>query len=58
MKMSRLKCSAEKNSNLISRSVEEGTRVPVKNALFTVESTDQESAWLVGYVEGLLEHVW
>jgi hypothetical protein len=42
----------------VSRSVPEGTRVPVNNACFTVENTDEESAWLVGYVEGLLEQIW
>lgn len=40
------------------KAVPEGTRVPVKNVLFTVESTDPEVAWLTNYVESLLDQCW
>lgn len=32
--------------------------VPVKNVLFSVENTDPECYWLVGYLETLLVQVW
>ncbi len=35
----------------------EGTVVPVKNVLFTVESTDEAVPWVVTYVETLLVQV-
>lgn len=41
------------------RSVKEGTIVPVKNVLVTIESTDPQCAWLVAYLEtSLLRAVW
>jgi len=40
------------------KAVPEGTVVPVKNVLFTVESTDPACFWLVGYLETLLVQVW
>ena len=41
------------------RAVPEGTVVPVKNALVTVENTDPEFFWLTSYVEtALLRAVW
>lgn len=43
---------------LVIRAVEEGSLVPVHNVLFTVANTDNESAWLVSYVETILEQVW
>lgn len=36
------------------RSVKEGTLLPVKNVIATVENTDPKCAWLVSYVETLL----
>lgn len=38
--------------------VPEGTFVPVKNVLFTVESTDEHVPWVVSYVETLLVQSW
>lgn len=44
---------------LIIRAVPEGTVVPVKNVLATVEATDQECRWLTTYLEtALLRAVW
>ncbi len=40
------------------KAVLEGTKVQTKNVLFTVEATDKEVAWLVGYLETLLSLVW
>jgi nicotinamide phosphoribosyltransferase len=40
------------------RAVPEGTVVPVKNCLLTVESTDPEFAWVVSYLETLLVRLW
>lgn len=40
------------------RAVPEGTLVPVKNVLFTVESTDPEVAWLGNYFETMLVQAW
>ena len=40
------------------RAVPEGSLVPTKNALFTVTNPDDECAWLVSYVETVLEQVW
>lgn len=36
----------------------EGTVVPVKNALLTVESTDKRFPWVVGFIESMLLKVW
>ncbi|KAJ1463175.1 nicotinate phosphoribosyltransferase family-domain-containing protein [Pelagophyceae sp. CCMP2097] len=38
--------------------VEEGSVVPVKQALLTVENTDPQCFWLTNYVETLLVQVW
>uniref|UniRef100_A0A914XNF1 Nicotinamide phosphoribosyltransferase n=1 Tax=Plectus sambesii TaxID=2011161 RepID=A0A914XNF1_9BILA len=38
--------------------VPEGTCVPVKNVLFTVENTDPEVPWLTNWFETLLVQVW
>eukprot|EP00418_Pyrodinium_bahamense_P015780 CAMPEP_0179124156 /NCGR_PEP_ID=MMETSP0796-20121207/58660_1 /TAXON_ID=73915 /ORGANISM="Pyrodinium bahamense, Strain pbaha01" /LENGTH=992 /DNA_ID=CAMNT_0020822809 /DNA_START=21 /DNA_END=2999 /DNA_ORIENTATION=+ len=40
------------------KAVPEGTVLPWKNVLFTVENTDPECYWLTCYVESLLVQVW
>ena len=35
-----------------------GTEVPVKNVLFTVESTDPKVPWVVSYFESLMVQCW
>eukprot|EP00039_Didymoeca_costata_P032109 m.36846 g.36846 ORF g.36846 m.36846 type:complete len:549 (+) comp9192_c0_seq2:113-1759(+) len=40
------------------RAVPEGTVVPVKNVLFTVENTDPECFWLVTWFETILVQAW
>lgn len=40
------------------KAVPEGTVVPSKNVLFTVESTDPELFWLVTWFETILARVW
>jgi nicotinamide phosphoribosyltransferase len=40
------------------RAAKEGSLIPVKNVLMTLESTDPESCWIVGYLETLLLKVW
>ena len=40
------------------RAVLEGTTVPTKNVLMTIENTDPELPWLANYVETLLSMVW
>lgn len=40
------------------RAVEEGTVVPVKNVLLTIENTRSEFYWTVGYIESLILKVW
>lgn len=40
------------------RAIPEGTVVPVKNALVTVESTDNQVSWLTSYAETMLLRVW
>ena len=40
------------------RAVPEGTVLPVRNALLTVENTDDDFYWLTNYVETRLTHVW
>lgn len=40
------------------RAVPEGSVIPTGNVLMTVESTDPEFAWLVGWVETLLLKLW
>jgi len=40
------------------KTVPEGTVIPVKNVLMTVENTDPLAYWLPNFYEGLLELVW
>ncbi|OGG59748.1 nicotinate phosphoribosyltransferase [Candidatus Kaiserbacteria bacterium RIFCSPHIGHO2_01_FULL_56_24] len=40
------------------RAVPEGTTVPTKNVLMTIENTDPELPWITNYVETILTHVW
>ncbi|VDK42729.1 unnamed protein product [Anisakis simplex] len=40
------------------KAVPEGTVVPVKNVLFTVENTDPEVPWLTNWFETLLVQMW
>lgn len=40
------------------RAVPEGTVVPTRNVLMTVENTDPEFPWLTNYLETLLSNVW
>jgi len=40
------------------KAVREGTVLPVKNVLFTVENTDPQLPWLVNYFETLLVQAW
>ena len=40
------------------RAVPEGSLVPVRNVLFTVENTDPDLAWLTNYLETLLVQTW
>ncbi|KAK0398580.1 hypothetical protein QR680_002655 [Steinernema hermaphroditum] len=40
------------------KAVPEGTVVPVRNVLFTVENTDPELPWLTNWFETLLVQVW
>lgn len=40
------------------KAIPEGTVLPVKNALFTIESTLPEFYWAVGFVESMLLKVW
>eukprot|EP00937_MAST-01D_sp_MAST-1D-sp2_P001253 g1253.t1 len=40
------------------KAVPEGTVVPVKNVLFTMENTDPACYWLTNYLETLLVQVW
>jgi len=40
------------------KAVKEGTQVPVRNVLLTVTNTDDNCAWLVGYLETMLLRVW
>lgn len=40
------------------RAVPEGMIVPIGNVLMTIESTDPEFAWLVGWIETLVMKVW
>jgi len=39
------------------KAVPEGSSVPVKNILFSVENTDPKCYWLVGYLETILVQV-
>jgi len=40
------------------KAVPEGTVVPVKNVLMTIENTDPEFPWLTNYLETILMKVW
>ncbi|KAI1699921.1 nicotinate phosphoribosyltransferase (NAPRTase) family domain-containing protein [Ditylenchus destructor] len=40
------------------KAVPEGTVVPVRNVLFTIENTDPQVPWFVSWVETLLVQVW
>lgn len=40
------------------KAVPEGTVVPVKNVLMTIENTDDEFPWLTNYMETILMKVW
>eukprot|EP01147_Barroeca_monosierra_P004810 gene4810-106_t len=40
------------------KAVPEGTVLPTKNVLFTVENTDPECPWLTGWLETLLVQTW
>jgi nicotinamide phosphoribosyltransferase len=40
------------------RAVPEGTVLPVRNVLMTVENTDPQCYWLTNYLESLLVQVW
>ena len=43
---------------IVIRAVPEGTLVPTKNVLFTMENTDPACFWLTNYLETLLVQVW
>lgn len=43
---------------VVIKSVDEGTVVPVSNALITIEATDPNCAWLVNYLETILSRIW
>ncbi len=40
------------------RAVKEGTIVPIKNVLFTIESTDKKVFWIASWMETMLMKVW
>jgi nicotinamide phosphoribosyltransferase len=40
------------------KAVREGTTLPTRNVLMTIENTDPELPWITNYVETLLTHVW
>jgi len=40
------------------RSVKEGSKIPTKNVLFTVESTDKNVPWVASWAETTLMRVW
>ena len=43
---------------VVIKAVAEGTNVPTRNVLMTVENTDPELPWVTNYVETLLSMVW
>jgi len=43
---------------VVIKAVPEGTVLPWKNVLFTIENTDQDCYWLTNYLETLLVQVW
>lgn len=40
------------------KAVKEGTKVPIKNILMSIESTDPKVFWIVNWLETLLSKVW
>lgn len=40
------------------KAVPEGSIIPIKNVLLTIESTDKETFWIVNWVESLLMQIW
>lgn len=40
------------------RALKEGTLIPVGNAMFVTEATDEKHAWLPQYIEGILMKIW
>merc|ERR1712032_666544 len=40
------------------KAVPEGTVLPYKNVLFTMENTDDQCYWLTNYLETLLVQIW
>ncbi len=40
------------------KAVPEGSRIPYKNVMMTIENTDPEFFWLTNYLETLLSRVW
>ena len=40
------------------RAVPEGTVVPIRNVLMTIENTDSKLFWLTNYLETLLVQTW
>ena len=40
------------------RAIPEGSVIPLKNALLTIENTDKEVPWLTNWIETLLVQVW
>ena len=43
---------------IIIKAVPEGTSVPTRNVLMTIENTDPELPWVTNYVETLLSMIW
>lgn len=43
---------------LLIKAVPEGSEVPVRNVLYTIENTDIEFPWLTNYVESLAVQLW
>ena len=43
---------------VVIRAVPEGTPVPFRNVMLTIENTDPRCYWLVNYLETLLCHLW
>lgn len=54
----RLRVKHDGNLPIIIKAVPDGTVVPTNNVLMTVESTDPEFFWIVGFVETLLMRMW
>lgn len=43
---------------ILIKAVPEGTVVPVKNVLMTIENTDEKCSWLTNFLETILLQVW